>query len=349
MLSFALVLLISTDSFGQLNAGQIRRKNRKIGQYRGSQKFGRHFQYQAIGFSVNAMNYFGEVAPRASFTSTDIKYTRPGFSIYATHRYGPRWTAEASYTWGTISADDFTATDPSIDDDLPRYIRNISFRNRISELSFSITADLKKNHATYTSRVGFTPFAFAGLALIYHNPQGKVNENSSLPEAGEWVKLRPLGTEGQYSEHYAAKPYSRLQVAIPFGIGVRYRLTSLLDLSLKVGVRWLFTDYIDDVSGSYVDLGALDSDLAKAMSDRSMETTALNGEVRDFERIMEWTNPETYVSKYDGQTYTVWNGFGSDNHSSNIRGNKNYNDIITSLQIRIAYILGGSVAKAKYR
>jgi len=347
VLSVVLVLLISTDSFGQLNAREIRRKNKRIGQYRGTQSFSKHFQYQSIGFAINSLTYFGEIAPTSSFSSTDINFTRPGFTIFGTHRYGPRNTIEAAFSWGTVGGDDFSSADPSDDDAVYRYIRNLSFRNRISELSVVLLWDWLPNYQTYTSKVKFTPYGYAGLGLMYHNPKTKVNENSSLAEAGQWVKLRDLGTEGQNSDIYDKKKYSPIQITIPFGLGIRYGFNQLIDFSFQAGFRWLFTDYIDDVSGGYVDLGALDSDLARAMSDRSMELTSVTGEPRDFNRISEVTNLYTYTG-VDGNQYTVFVGYGNDK-GDNIRGQKNRNDIIFMAQIRITYILGGSIARAKYR
>ena len=67
---------------------------------------------------------------------------------------------------------------------------------------------------------------------------------------------------------------------------MRAQLNKRWDFEFEVGYRYLFTDYIDDVSGLYVDLGALDSPLARAMSDRSREQVAADsGSPRDFEAI----------------------------------------------------------------
>ena len=72
--------------------------------------------------------------------------------------------------------------------------------------------------------------------------------------------------------NHGIKSYKKFQVAIPFGIGARFRLNEMLDLSAELGFRYLFTDYIDDVSKNYVDLGVFGNDeLAKAMSYRTNE------------------------------------------------------------------------------
>ncbi len=209
--------------------------------------------------------------------------------------------------------------------------------------------DWVKNFDNYLSRADFTPYAFIGVAALHHNPQAKVNEESSLPEAGSWVKLKPLGTEGQMSDKYNFDTYSNFQVAIPFGIGARYRLNMNLDLSFQIGIRYLFFDYIDDISGLYVDLGALESDLAREMSDRSQEpTSAKSNDQRDMIRVGDVTTDQSYVGA-DGNTYDVFDGYGSDLRTDNIRGNSKNNDMLLYTQFRISYVFNGSFRRAKYR
>ena len=163
-----------------------------------------------------------------------------------------------------------------------RYQRNLSFRNRIKELSFVASFDLFENMATYISRVKWTPYGFVGIACFLHNPQAQAPatdlHGNPLPNAGEWLNLQDLGTEGQNATllesdvNHGIKSYKKFQAAIPFGIGARFRLNEMLDLSAELGFRYLFTDYIDDVSKNYVDLGVFGNDeLAKAMSYRSNE------------------------------------------------------------------------------
>ncbi len=345
------VFLVSIqDSYAQINRRKVKKNNKNISKYKGTRAgFTKEKQYTKVGFSVNAMNYFGEVAPTSSFVSTDIKFTRPGFTIFGSHRIGPRYTVEAAFSWGTVSSSDFKSANPDDDQAVFRYVRNLSFRNRISELSTVFIADWFENNATYISRINLTPYAFAGLSVFHHDPQARVNEESSLPEAGSWVKLKPLGTEGQFSEKYNLDTYSNWQISIPFGLGVRYRLNQVLDLSFQFGFRFLFFDYIDDISGNYVDLGELDSDLARELSDRSQEpTSAKTNDPRDMNRVAQVTSDQTYVGA-DGRTYDVFAGYGSDTHPDNIRGNKNNNDLILYTQFRISYIIGGSFMRAKYR
>jgi hypothetical protein len=63
-------------------------------------------------------------------------------------------------------------------------------------------------------------------------------------------------------------PHNLIQTAIPFGAGVRFKLSDSVNASAERAFRYLFAVYIDDVSRSYADPGAPDSELARALSDR---------------------------------------------------------------------------------
>ncbi len=154
------------------------------------------------------------------------------------------------------------------------------------------------------------------------------------------MDLRPLGTEGQHATlletdvNHGIKEYKNIQFAIPFGIGARFRLNEAFDFSVEFGFRYLFTDYIDDVSQNYVDLGVFGNDeLAKALSYRGNEIPS--------------PNTLTYTGR-DGNAYTVIRGYGQESED-NWRGNKNDKDIYTVTTLRISYIVGKTFNRAKFR
>jgi hypothetical protein len=99
----------------------------------------------------------------------------------------------------------------------------------------------------------------------------------------------------------------------------------------------------------YVDLGALDGNLAKAMSDRSREANAVvSGDARDFEAIESTVRLTTYTSEYDNQQYTVYGGYGQE-HLDNNRGWANDKDIYIVTSFKVSYIISGSFRRAKFR
>lgn len=346
-LIFCLVGIV-INSNAQFNRKAIKRNNKKIARYKGhKQHFGKEKTYNAIGFSVNATNYYGDLAPKPSVISTDISFTRPGFGISFGHRFGPRYTLMGQFMFATLRGSDAESADPGNAEYNGRYLRNLEFRNNIKELTVVAYFDLFENMATYISRVKWTPYAYAGVAGFISTPRGRAPETdlfgNELEQGGQWVKLRPLGTEGQHSTleptdaNYGIKPYSAVQFALPIGIGARFRINEVLDFWADIGYRYTFTDYLDDVSRNYVDLGVFgNNELAKAMSYRTSELDPSN-----------LTNLVSYVGR-DGKTYTIQGGYGSE-LEANIRGSKNDKDIYMVTSLKITYILGATFHKAKFR
>jgi len=348
---FFVLALFADQSLAQLSRKTIKKNNKKMRNFKGGYNtFDKSKKYNSFGITVNSFNYFGDLAPKSGMFSTDISFTRPAFGATFGHRFGPRYTLQADFFWGTLMGSDYESADPNDINHKSRYIRNLQFRNRIKELSVTAVFDLYKNESSYITRIDLTPYAFLGVSVLHHNPKGYVEDNAvshttgiPLPEAGTWVELQPLGTEGQFSDlaetdaNFGIEPYSKIQVAIPFGIGIRYKVNQAMDLSFEVGTRYLFTDYIDDVSASYVDLDKLPSDLSRYMSDRSQQAEAISGATRDI--------PTERVS-YNG--YTVIPGYGQEGLEY-IRGGAKDNDVYWTTTLRISYIIGGKFVKAKFR
>ena len=342
------------SAYGQLSRKSIKKNNKRISSFRGKKTgFGPEKKYNALGISLSALNYYGDLAPKPGRFSTDISFTRPAVSLSFSHRFGPRYTLTGAFMYGTLKGSDAESADQGdAENAVYRYNRNLSFRNRIKELSVVASFDLFENMATYISRVKWTPYVYLGAAVFHHNPQAQAPDfylnGTPNPQAGEWVDLQPLGTEGQQSTqdpgdaNYGTKPYKLIQFAIPFGLGARFRINEVMDISGEIGFRYLFTDYIDDVSKDYVDLGVFGNDeLAKAMSYRTNEVP---GVVPTY----------TYTGKGGNGTYTVLPGFGHVNGSGspdpfNMRGSSNDKDVYMVTTIRLTYILGKTFHRAKFR
>lgn len=326
-----------------------------------AQRYTKNKRYTSIGGSLNAMNYFGDITPTSAFTSADIQFTRPNISVHIMRRLSPRFSARAAFGWGRLKGDDFISADPADRNGRYRYIRNTHFRNDIKELSVVGMLDLFENRNTFLRRPDFVPYAFAGLAVFHHNPRARTPEDMGR----DWVALQPLGTEGQFltgpgSERYP-NPYKRIQLAVPAGIGFRYKVSPRIDLAFEVGYRFTLFDYLDDVSGDYPDLYTLrtqQGDLAYRMSDRALETVAANtGDARSVDRVLTdlYGGPSngvvTLTYRDDNGniipfTHTTVNGFGA---RGDQRGKPSENDWYLVTGFHINYILVKGVRCPKFR
>ncbi|MFY0650629.1 MAG: hypothetical protein JXQ96_01285 [Cyclobacteriaceae bacterium] len=312
-------------------------------------------KYSTVGFSINAMNYFGDITPTPSRFSTDFAFTKAGFGLTYSKVFHPQAAWRAAFNYGTLSGDDFNA-DNSAPPSQYLYLRNLHFKNTIMELSWGLELNLIPNTGGANNRFPLNPYLFLGIAAFRHNPQAKAPEfdlnGQPLAEAGEWVDLQPLGTEGQNLA--SGKPYNLIQVAIPIGIGVKVRLPDNFDAHFEIGFRQLFTDYLDDVSSRYPNLALLDSELSRAMSERSHESVgSLSGETRSYNggpvTVSNWPldngNNEIVYYKVGGNFgYDVDGGLGG------VRGSPKQNDMYIITQLRLVYIFGHvSRKKAKFR
>lgn len=84
-----------------------------------------------------------------------------------------------------------------------------------------------------------------GVAVFHFDPY-------TFDSSGNKYYLKLLSTEGE--GFVEGKPdYKLTQFSIPFGAGVKLSLTDNFNVGLEMGFRKTFTDYLDDVSTTYVD------------------------------------------------------------------------------------------------
>jgi hypothetical protein len=206
-----------------------------------------------IGGCAGVAYYFGDL-------NTSYSLSRPGPAIGLIGRYNfnNRLALKFSANYGLINARDADSDNPF------ERARNLSFRSGV----FDGSLQFEFNFFPYVHGSDdhfFTPYLFTGLSVFRFNPKAEYQ--------GEWVRLQPLGTEGQF----VGEEYSKVQPAFNFGIGLKYDVSYEWSINVEFSGRWLFTDYLDDVSKTYPDMIALESfrgelgELAVALSDRSIE------------------------------------------------------------------------------
>ncbi|MEO9021789.1 MAG: DUF6089 family protein [Ginsengibacter sp.] len=124
-------------------------------------------------------------------------------------------------------------------------VRNLNFSTLITEanlgLEYYITAPVEKH--------SLTPYVFAEVAIYHYNPY-------TFDSTGRKYYLRPLSTEGEGIVQ-GRNNYNLTQFSIPFGAGVKLSLSDNVNVGFEFGFRKLFTDYLDDVSTSYIDKNIL--------------------------------------------------------------------------------------------
>lgn len=365
ILSFLLIgLFFAEPALGQRNPYKKRKGGGKsVSKYKAKSVGGKFRQYEYLRFGINAMNYYGDLAPIAKAGRTDISFTRPGFGFTYGVRLHPSFALSTNYNFGRVKGADFSTANRAdvSESDYPRFTRNLSFRNDIHEFNigakFYILSD--NNSPTYSRPIN--GYIFIGAGFFLHEPKGqvpeydyqtygptaasegalKLNEDPNFADIGvapgDWVKLRPLNTEGQRpgSEF---EPYKPFQWQVPINAGIEVHIPrTYFKLGIEFGFRYLFTDYLDDVSGTYVDLDSFEDPLARIMSDRGAEPSFEGADRQELADAAGFPLRIVQNSFTNGQYYVAGDvGSGID---GSIRGNPEANDFYFLTQLNIKFIM----------
>lgn len=200
-------------------------------------------------------NYFGDLQSK----SLTLDQAHGGFGLGLKYDVTEQFAVRGGVFYGRISADDKN-------NKASLRFRNLNFHTRLLE------ANVMAEYALFSLQDRkFTPYAFAGIGLFRFNPY-------TFDTTGGKHYLKPLSTEGQGLSAYPDRDeYKLTQLAIPFGAGLRYRVSEKVSLAYEFTLRKTFTDYLDDVSTTYVDPAIL---LAER-GPKSVELSYRGGELKD--------------------------------------------------------------------
>lgn len=213
-----------------------------------------------IGIGLGAGHYFGDLNTRARLNRPKAAasiFFRKNFGNYIALRLAANY-ARLGYSDVHNKQNEFMLR------------RNLSFNTNVFELA------LQGDFNFYRFLPGdpdfrFTPYTTLGVGFFSYDPYAFLNK--------EKYYLRELGTEGQGSAAYPErKPYSPMALCIPFGVGFKYAVNERINLGFEVVHRFTKTDYLDDVSTTYVEPEIFPPNpdgtpsVAQLLADRSYET-----------------------------------------------------------------------------
>jgi hypothetical protein len=206
------------------------------------------------GISIGPTNFLGDLGGNAGKGTTFLKdnnfpMTKFMFGAFLTYQPSELYGFRLAINRGTLEGDDAVIKGKGGLEEARKY-RNSNFRSRITEAmilgEFYPTVLLENDPSDVFMRL--RPYVALGIGVFHFNPQG------TDPLSGAWVDLKPLHTEGEgFAQYPGRKEYKLTQVNIPMGFGAKYFLSESVNLGLEILHRTTFTDYIDDVSTTYVD------------------------------------------------------------------------------------------------
>ena len=208
-----------------------------------------------LGVMFGGMYYIGDLNSYGHFKNTQLS----GGIIYR-YNVHSRMSIRANALIGSVKADD-------ADSKVSLYQnRNLNFESNIYEFSGGVEFNyfpFQLGHDRYKG----TAYLLAEIGLFYMNPTTQYNGNT--------IELQALGTEGQGTSLNSKKYYSKTQLTIPLGIGVKLSLGENASINFEYGLRKTFTDYLDDVKSSRylnpIELAEAASPLTANLANRSLD------------------------------------------------------------------------------
>ncbi|NJN77966.1 MAG: outer membrane beta-barrel protein [Saprospiraceae bacterium] len=188
-------------------------------------------QYLEGGIFLGTSAYAGDLTE----PSIDFKEVHLAGGVLLRYNINDWVGVRGAFTYGQISGKDANASTDS------RRSRNLSFRSDIYE--FSIIPEFNILGFNPYDKY-YSPYVFVGLGIFNFNPEAELN--------GQWYDLQPLGTEGQGLPGRPSQ-YNLTQLAIPFGVGFKYAIDEYWTVGIEFTSRYTMTDYLDDVSTTYMD------------------------------------------------------------------------------------------------
>lgn len=219
-----------------------------------------YIQEGEVGIGLGAAHYFGDLNPTLQFNRPKIAasiFFRKNINNYIAARLSGSY-AQLGY------ADKYNTKNEYM------FRRNLSFNSHVWEAT--LQADFNFFYFMPGSYTNFyTPYITLGAGIFSYDPFAYYQ--------GTKYFLRELGTEGQGSSLYPdRKIYKTTAFSFPVGVGFKYALNDRINVGFEILHRFTNTDYLDDVSTTYVDPATfpLNHDgtpsIASILSDRSTET-----------------------------------------------------------------------------
>ncbi len=268
----------------------------------------------SIGMHVGLADLWGDIGTKSMVTHyTNNKYFDKVavigglFGRYSIH---PCLAVRLQASYGTLYATDkwntSNATSATLvgDDAYQRYIRAQNVKDYIFEGTVLFELNFMRfNPESHNASKKGQPFLALGFTYFHFNPYSTVGNSSA------WVPIHDLHLEGQGWGDGYPKQYSLWQPAIPIAFGYKWDLSPHINFGIEYMYRYTFTDYLDGVSGKYVDpseyqkhMSASDAVIAQQVADKG-----------------------------------YYLGLGPKNTAANMRGNPSTKDAYSTITFTLAY------------
>jgi outer membrane protein OmpA-like peptidoglycan-associated protein len=224
-----------------------------------------------IGAYGGFMNYYGDLNQRLFpahplWQKKDRDFLSYGFS--AERSLGAAWSAKLLYSQGRFRANDIRSQkDGQVLSNESNFKRALNVQTDVQDISLIFTYYFD-NGKLWNNKAFIAPYVALGLGLtdfknfadlygadnqryyywadktIRNLPEGNVNAQIIRQDGIFETRLDGLKTEG--------KDYQTRVLSIPLTFGLKFRLSSRLNMNVEATARYTTSDFLDDVSGKYL-------------------------------------------------------------------------------------------------
>jgi hypothetical protein len=237
----------------------------------GYSQMNEYVQEGEFGITAGVAHYFGDLNHRG-------RINRPKMAIggFVRKQFGNYSSVRLSGHFAKLGYSDIYSTNEY---DLRR---NLSFNTNIFEIALQGDFNFFKFIPTDPDHA-FTPYATIGIGFFNYDPYAYYQNQK--------VYLRPLHTEGE-TFFEGRKEYGTMALCFPIGFGIKYAINDKVNISFEISHRFTTTDYMDDVSKTYVGADKFpatggNKSLAGILQDRSFEVgtpIGIEGRQRGFSK-----------------------------------------------------------------
>jgi hypothetical protein len=190
-----------------------------------------YYAGKEYGVAGGASQYFGDLNDHYG-----VDYVRPYVGAFVRFHVTPYIGIRTSLGYTHVGYDD------KFNQNEYQRLRNLNFRSDVVEGLLQAEFNFFRFS---TGEVGsrFTPYLTGGVGAFYFDPFTIYN--------GRRAGLRAIGTEGQ-NAGFAERRYSNYAVCFPVGAGFKSWIRPGMNFGIEIADRLTLTDYLDDVSTTYV-------------------------------------------------------------------------------------------------
>ncbi|MDJ1467891.1 DUF6089 family protein [Cytophagaceae bacterium NT2B1] len=234
------LLLFSCWCIGMLSPICLNAQTKKSGYFQNKQ-FGSNID-RSLKFTIGGgiTSYSGDLNDVGERVNTI-------FSGGILYKFAPHLSLKTEFSFYQLSGTDVGGKN---------WQRNLSFQSRNFEGYAGLMYELfDVENPMRGQGLIVNPYVWAGLGFTTVNPYTNLNNTTYY--------LRRFKTEDV--------SYSGAAAVIPFGMGVRFEISRRVGLSLEGAYRFTFSDYLDDVSTTYVGSANITDNIRAQLADRGPE------------------------------------------------------------------------------